>query len=83
MREGECPSCIKTFRPLNLIIHECAWYERSELIPCNIIPYSLKFLRIKYFVVWVNSAQKQIFAEKNFVVERESSQVHMYVYNKY
>ena len=49
------------------------------------IPYNLKFSRIKYFVVWLNSVQKQIFADKIFVVERESRKVHtyMYVYNKY
>ena len=47
------------------------------------LPYSLKFSRIKYFVVWLNSAQKQIFADKIFVVERESRKVHTYVYNKY
>ena len=34
------------------------------------IPYSLKFSRIKYFAVWLNSAQKQIFTDKIFVVER-------------
>ena len=44
------------------------------------VPYSLKFSRIKYFVVWLNSAQKQIFADKIFVVERESRKVHTYVY---
>ena len=44
---------------------------------------SLKFSRIKYFAVWLNSAQKQFFADKIFVVERESHQVHTYVYNKY
>ena len=43
------------------------------------LPYSLKFSRIKYFVVWLNSAQKQIFADKIFVVERESRKVHTYV----
>ena len=43
----------------------------------------LKFSRIKYFAVWLNSAQKQIFADKIFVVERESRKVHTYVYNKY
>ena len=47
------------------------------------IPYSLKFSRIKYFVVWLNSAQKHIFADKMFVVECESRKVHTYVYNKY
>ena len=47
------------------------------------IPYSLKFSRIKYFVVWLNSAQKPIFADKIFVVKRESRKVHRYVYNKY
>ena len=47
------------------------------------IPYSLKFLRIKYFVVWLNSAQKQIFADQIFVVERESRKVHTCGYNKY
>ena len=49
----------------------------------NVLPYSLKFSRIKYFAVWLNSAQKQIFADKIFVVERESRKVHTYVYNKY
>ena len=34
------------------------------------IPYSLKLSRIKYFAVWLNSVQKQIFAEKISVVER-------------
>jgi hypothetical protein len=33
------------------------------------VPYSLKFSKIKYFAVWPNSAQKQIFADKIFVVE--------------
>ena len=33
-----------------------------------------------YFVVWLNSAQKQTFADKIFVVERESRKVW---YNKY
>ena len=47
------------------------------------IPYSLKFSRIKYFVVWLNSAQKQIFADKIFVVERESRKVHTYNIIKY
>ena len=32
------------------------------------IPYSLKFSRIKYFVVLPNSAQKQIFTDKIFMV---------------
>ena len=59
----------------NSILHlGCGSYE---------IPYSLKFSRIKYFAVWLNSAQKQIFADKIFVVERESRKVHTYVYNKY
>ena len=49
----------------------------------NIIPYSLKVSRIKYFVVWLNSAHKQNFADKIFVVERESCKVHTYVYNNY
>ena len=35
------------------------------------IPYSLIFSRIKYFAVWLNSAQKQIFTDKIFVVKRE------------
>ena len=35
------------------------------------VPYSLIFSRIKYFAVWLNSAQKQIFTDKIFVVERE------------
>ena len=35
------------------------------------LPYSLKSSRIKYFAVWLNSAQKQIFTDKIFVVERE------------
>ena len=35
------------------------------------IPYSLIFSRIKYFAVWLNSTQKQIFTDKIFVVERE------------
>ena len=39
------------------------------------IPYSLKFSGIKYFAVWLNSAQKQNFADKIFVVERESRKV--------
>ena len=47
------------------------------------IPYSLKFSRIKYFVVWLNSAQKKFFADKIFVDESESREVHTYVYNKY
>ena len=47
------------------------------------IPYSLKFSRIKYFAVWLNSVQKQIFVDKIFVVERESRKVHTYIYNKY
>ena len=42
------------------------------------VPYSLKFSRIKYFVVWLNSAQKQIFADTIFVVEHESRKVHTY-----
>ena len=33
-----------------------------------ILPYSLKFWRIKYFAVLPNSAQKQIFVDKIFVV---------------
>ena len=53
------------------------------LLICHNIPYSLKFSRIKYFVVWLNSAQKQIFTDKIVVVERESRKVHTYVYNKY
>ena len=32
------------------------------------IPYSLKFSRIKYFAVLPNSAQKQFFVDKKFVV---------------
>ena len=36
-----------------------------------IIPYSLKFLRIEYIAVWLNSAQKQILTDKIFMVERE------------
>ena len=32
------------------------------------IPYSLNFSRIKYFAVLPNSAQKQIFEDKIFVV---------------
>ena len=43
-----------------------------SLVPRLQLPYSLKFSRIKYFVVWLSSAQKQIFADKIFVVERES-----------
>ena len=34
----------------------------------SMIPYSLKFSRIKYFAVLPNSAQNQIFADKIFVV---------------
>ena len=34
------------------------------------VPYRLKFSKIKYFAVWLNSAQKQIFTDKIFVVER-------------
>ena len=52
------------------------------LCPIN-LPYSLKFSRIKYFVVWLNSVHKQIFADKIFVVERESRKMHTYVYHKY
>ena len=48
-------------------------------IHVQVIPYSLKFSRIKYFAGWLNSAQKQIFADKIFVVKRESRQVHSYV----
>ena len=33
------------------------------------IPCSLKYLRVKYFVVLPNSAQKQIFVDKIFVVQ--------------
>ena len=33
--------------------------------------YGIIFSRIKYFAVWLNSAQKQIFTDKIFVVERE------------
>ena len=40
-----------------------------------IIPYSLKFSRIKYFADWLNSAQKQIFMDKIFVVGRELCKV--------
>ena len=47
------------------------------------IPYSLKYLRIKYIAVWLNSAQKQVFMDKIFMVKRESRKVHTYVYNKY
>ena len=35
------------------------------------VPYSIIFSRIKYFAVWLNSAQKQIFMDKIFMVERE------------
>ena len=35
--------------------------RRAGLLVCFIIPYSLKFSKIKYFAVWLNSAQKQIF----------------------
>ena len=35
------------------------------------VHYSLKFSKIKYFAVWLNSAQKQIFTDKIFVIERE------------
>ena len=63
----------------------CTLYsETSEKLTFVLgIPYSLKFSRIKYLVVWLNSAQKQIFADKIFVVECESRKVHTYVYNKY
>ena len=33
------------------------------------LPHSLKFLKGKYFAVMLNSAQKQIFADKIFVVK--------------
>ena len=42
-----------------------------EWNPSQEIPYSLIFLRIKYVAVWLNSAQKQIFTDKIFVVECE------------
>ena len=35
----------------------------------NDVPYSLKFSRIKYFAVLPNSAQKQIFTDKIFMVK--------------
>ena len=48
---------------------------------CIKVPYNnLKYSRIKYFAVWLNSAQKQIFTDKIFVVEHESC---TYIYNKY
>ena len=37
--------------------------------PMKKIPYSLKFSRGKYFAVLPNSAQKQIFMDKIFVVK--------------
>ena len=52
------------------------WLESVRLVVSE-IPYSLKYSRIKYFAVWL---QKQIFTDKIFVVERESS---IYVYKKY
>ena len=45
----------------------CAYY----IIRTPDIPYSLMFSKIKYFAVRLNSAQKQIFTDKFFVVERE------------
>ena len=45
-----------------ILFHDWEYYN---------IPYSLIFSRIKYFAVWLNSAQKQIFTDKIFVVERE------------
>ena len=56
-----------------------ATYTRGDTTSAPVLPsatavkiaYNLKFSRIKYFVVWLNSAQKQI-----FVVERESGKVH-------
>ena len=44
-----------------------SWYVHS------VIPHSLKFSRIKYFADLPNSVQKQIFADKTFVVERISA----------
>ena len=45
--------------------------------------YSLKYSRIKYFVVWLNSAQKQSFTDKIFVVECEScTYMYIVVYTK-
>ena len=38
------------------------------LVLILLLLYSLKFSRIKYFVVFPDSAQKQIFADKIFVV---------------
>ena len=48
---------------------ECRCGRWHEAITYYNIPYSLKFSRIKYFAVWLNSAQKQIFTDKNFARE--------------
>ena len=42
--------------------------DRASVALIKCLPYSLKFSRIKYFVVLPNSAQKQISADKIFVV---------------
>ena len=40
---------------------------------------SLKFSRIKYFAVLLNSAQKHFFVDKIFVVKHESHKLHTYI----
>ena len=64
---GEVKTMLKLSRLVTLYIHDVIKYVMNA----ENIPYSLKFSRIKYFADWLNSAQKQIFTDKIFVVERE------------
>ena len=48
-----------------------AYMETIGAIKFLELPYSLNFSKIKYFSFWLNSAQKQIFTNKIFVVDVE------------
>jgi hypothetical protein len=41
---------------LDMFVEFCSLYQQ---VSTSILPYSLKFSRVKYFALWPNSAQKQ------------------------
>ena len=53
-----------------IVYHTQAFQQDVQLNP---LTYSLKFLRIKHFALLPNSAQKQIFTDKSFVVYEAST----------